>query len=142
MAAGVDHRVGHHTTIGEAATVEAFTVDSVLRSYILDDGLQKVSIEILLTIGAPAWGSHAAKTRELGVQALRIGHNAASLVGHVRTEGTFVGTMAACAVQGEDYWTIVLRVSGNVKFVTTVLSINFDGDVFFDFGCLKQQGAA
>jgi hypothetical protein len=50
--------------------------------------------------------------------------------------------MAACAVQGEDYWTIVLRISGNVKLVTTVLSINFDGDVFFDFGCLKQQGAA
>ena len=101
VAAHVGHCVGVHAAVGEAAAVDALTIDLIVLCQVVDDGLEEVGILVVFTCGAPA-REGASKDGEVDLVALGIGYEELLVVGNDVERGLLVVHAAACAVHGDD----------------------------------------
>ena len=139
---GVAYRTGQKVTaIGEAASIDTFTVNAVRLGHIVYHSLQELHVIILLAGGVPACHG-TTKHGEIDGLSLRIGHDASLLVGHVGTEGTLVGIMSAGTMQGNHQRSFRLYVVGNIKPVFAAFVADGDSYFFVSFRGVQHQRAA
>ena len=90
--------IGHHATVGEATAVDALAVNAEVGCDIVDDGFEEVDVFAVFSRCMPS-RKRRAEDREEDILTLRIGNNAANLVGNRCAERRLVGSVTTGAVK-------------------------------------------